>query len=470
MSLNRFKVQRGHIIRKISNDYQLKRFVSSDWHEKYFSIEGADGLRIERATQTWHLLIKINGKMYHRTFGHYPEVSLAVAISKAKQAKEDILSGKFDNRPPVSKKKASSGTRRKKIILVDDLAPEYFHYKLSVLQSQKTNKNPVSTVRRMETHYTNYIRPVIGMLPPDKITNDEVHKILASIQDSATTRKKTKDVMSLMYKWFVNAGYLPLSKSNLDWEGIKGALLPCSSVARNYPRLALADVPRFVAMVLEPVETDRDFMTSCATLLLLLTAQRCGSLLCPDRTPVGDALQRFAKWRDIDFEKKIWTIPAECLKVTLSSRNTMRPPLRIPLAEQTIDVLYNIKEYWLKRGFGLEPEDFVVPKVDDPAIPHKSFTVRELIHALHTKDIAQGGKGFFDPEQPGRIATTHGFRSDFQDWCLSRRYDILLTEKALAHEGRDKVQQAYQRDDLLEERREMMQAWADYCWSQAPEQ
>jgi integrase len=463
--MSSFKKQRGRRISKINDEYNLKRFVSSDWDEKTFSIEGVDGLRIVRATQAWHLCFVHNGKQYHKTFGNYPAVSLAEAINRAKQAKEDICNGKIQKKPAAAKRKALPAATRKKIILVDDLAAEYFHYKLALLKSQKTNKNPVSTVARMEAHYQKYIKPVIGMLPPNKITSQEVAQILSSITNSENTRKKTKDVLSLMHSWFTVRGYIRLDESIIDWRRVKSVLPPCTSVAKKFPRLAIEDVPRFVAMVLQPAASDRDFMTACATLLLLLTAQRCGSLLCPDRTPEGDALQRFSKWKDIDFERRIWSIPPECMKVTLSSKNTLRPPMRIPLSAQTAVVLNSIKKYWRSRGYNPDPDDFVLAKVDDPALPHKSFTVRLFIHELHTKDIEQGGRGFFDPEQPGRIATTHGFRSDFQDWCMSRNYPIILTEKALAHESRDSVQQAYQRSDLLEERRAMMQDWADYCWS-----
>ncbi|HQT96109.1 MAG TPA: hypothetical protein PK435_15880, partial [Thermoanaerobaculaceae bacterium] len=63
---------------------------------------------------------------------------------------------------------------------------------------------------------------------------------------------------------------------------------------------------------------------------------------------------------------------------------------------------------------------------------------------------------------PGRTATAHGFRSSFRDWCSEKGYPRDLAERALAHTVQNKVEAAYHRTDLLEQRRPLMQAWADF--------
>jgi integrase len=61
-------------------------------------------------------------------------------------------------------------------------------------------------------------------------------------------------------------------------------------------------------------------------------------------------------------------------------------------------------------------------------------------------------------------ATVHGFRSTFRDWAAERTaYPRELAEAALAHTNADKVEAAYLRSDLIEKRRGLMQAWADFC-------
>ena len=60
----------------------------------------------------------------------------------------------------------------------------------------------------------------------------------------------------------------------------------------------------------------------------------------------------------------------------------------------------------------------------------------------------------------GRLATAHGFRSSFRDWCSEQGYARDLAERALAHTVQNKVEAAYHRTDLLDQRRPMMDAWA----------
>ncbi|MEC8821831.1 MAG: integrase, partial [Pseudomonadota bacterium] len=61
-----------------------------------------------------------------------------------------------------------------------------------------------------------------------------------------------------------------------------------------------------------------------------------------------------------------------------------------------------------------------------------------------------------------RVATAHGFRSSFRDWCSKHGYSRDLAERALAHSIQSKAEAAYHRTDLLEQHRPMMQAWADF--------
>ena len=62
----------------------------------------------------------------------------------------------------------------------------------------------------------------------------------------------------------------------------------------------------------------------------------------------------------------------------------------------------------------------------------------------------------------GGTASIHGFRTSFKTWATDNAFDDLLSEQALAHIDRDKVRAAYQRSDMLERRRELMQSWADF--------
>ncbi|WP_442792367.1 tyrosine-type recombinase/integrase, partial [Ralstonia sp. AU12-08] len=67
-----------------------------------------------------------------------------------------------------------------------------------------------------------------------------------------------------------------------------------------------------------------------------------------------------------------------------------------------------------------------------------------------------------ESDTPGRIATAHGFRSSFRDWASENGYARDLAERALAHTVANKVEAAYHRTDLLEQRRPLMEAWAQH--------
>ena len=67
-----------------------------------------------------------------------------------------------------------------------------------------------------------------------------------------------------------------------------------------------------------------------------------------------------------------------------------------------------------------------------------------------------------ESDVPGRVATAHGFRSSFRDWCSEQGYSRDLAERSLAHTIKDKVEAAYHRTDLLEQRRELMNAWENF--------
>ncbi|MGL6356450.1 tyrosine-type recombinase/integrase, partial [Aeromonas veronii] len=69
---------------------------------------------------------------------------------------------------------------------------------------------------------------------------------------------------------------------------------------------------------------------------------------------------------------------------------------------------------------------------------------------------------------PGRLATAHGFRSSFRDWCSEQGYARDLAERALAHTVQNKVEAAYHRTDLLDQRRPMMNAWAQFVSGDLP--
>lgn len=141
---------------------------------------------------------------------------------------------------------------------------------------------------------------------------------------------------------------------------------------------------------------------------------------------------RAATWQEIDFKNTVWVIPADRMKAGVQHR--------IPLSRQATRILDKQRGLHAELIFpsptGKTPSDMILT----------SFLRRQNAPS----------------DVENRSATAHGFRSSFRDWASENGYRKDLAERAFAHAVENQVEAAYHRTDLLEERRAMMQAWADH--------
>jgi integrase len=148
----------------------------------------------------------------------------------------------------------------------------------------------------------------------------------------------------------------------------------------------------------------------------ILTAARSGEVLG-------------VRWREIDFDARIWTIPPERMKAVHE--------LRVPLSKRAVAILNKMNE----------------ARIGDHVFPG---AVRDRPLSVMAMDMVL--------RRMGQDVTVHGFRSSFRDWAGNEtNFPRGLAEHALAHVLGDKAEQAYRRSDALEKRRKLMDAWAAYC-------
>ena len=195
------------------------------------------------------------------------------------------------------------------------------------------------------------------------------------------------------------------------WSGHLEEALPAKTrVTKHYTALPYADMPTFVAEL-----TKQRGVSPKALGFLILTAARSGEV-------IG------ARWDEIDLDKKLWVIPAERMKE--------KKEHRVPLVERALAIL---KELPHEGDFV-----FIGARRNMP-LGKNSFL--KLIWAMTRDDI-----------------TVHGFRSSFRDWAgETTAFPADICEVALSHAVGGKVQTTYQRGDLLEKRRKLMEAWAAFC-------
>ena len=138
-----------------------------------------------------------------------------------------------------------------------------------------------------------------------------------------------------------------------------------------------------------------------------------------------------ARWTEIDEDRAIWVIPPERMKAGKEHR--------VPLSKQALSI---VSQQRIFQGVS----SFVFPG-QRPG-NHLSSSAMEMM--LRRMDLGS--------------YTVHGFRSAFRDWAGDEtHFPREIAEAALAHRIGDATEQAYRRADALERRRQLMQAWADYC-------
>ena len=149
---------------------------------------------------------------------------------------------------------------------------------------------------------------------------------------------------------------------------------------------------------------------------LVLTASRSGEV-------------RNADWSEIDWDTATWTIPAAKMKAEREHR--------VPLSDRAMEIL---RDAWALSG----PDGCIFPGPRSGA-PISDMGLTQL---LRREKID---------------AVPHGFRSSFRNWAAEKSgASWAVCEASLAHSIGSSTEQAYMRSDLLDQRRELMQAWADY--------
>jgi integrase len=261
-----------------------------------------------------------------------------------------------------------------------------------------------------------FVYPALGALPVQAVDVGLVMKVLEPIwREVPETASRVRGRIESVLDWASARGYRT-GENPARWRGHLENLLPKKSRVKrveHHAALPYAELPGFLAELRQQQEV-------CAKALefAILTAGRTGEV-------VG------AQWAEIDLAARLWTVPAERMKAGKEHR--------VPLSEPALAVLEAMGE--IRTGV------FVFPggRGDRPL---GETAMRSLLQRL------------------GGDATTHGFRSTFRDWAAERTsFPREVAEMALAHSVGVAVEQAYRRTDLVERRRQLMEAWARYCGS-----
>ncbi|MDR0564943.1 MAG: tyrosine-type recombinase/integrase [Azoarcus sp.] len=259
-----------------------------------------------------------------------------------------------------------------------------------------------------------YASPYFGKMPVSRITTPIVLQALVAIWNTKTeTASRLRGRIERVLSFATVRGYRR-GENPARWDGHLQELLPRPSRikrVRHYPSMPYWEVGLFFGQLCLSVD-----IGAMALGFTILTASRTSESL-------------YARWQEIDFEGRVWRIPGERMK---NGR-----PHSVPLADATLSIL--------RRQFGLHPE-WIFPGVGRSRPLHSSSMLSVLAR--------MGLRG----------VTVHGFRSSFRVWAAEKTaYPREVVEMALAHRQTSATEEAYQRSDLFERRRELMRDWAKWC-------
>ena len=202
------------------------------------------------------------------------------------------------------------------------------------------------------------------------------------------------------------------------WGGYLSTQLPSPKKIgeqKHHPAVPYADMDGFMKNL-----RDNASVSAKALEFLILTAVRSGSV-------------RQADWAEIDLRNKLWIIPAAHTKA--------RQEHRVPLPDQAIQLLKSLPR--------IEGYTKVFPSPRGGAL--SDMALSELMRGMREKGLLK------------TEAVPHGFRSTFRDWAAEQTgYSDEIRKAASGHSVGDAVKEAYQRTDLLEKRRHLMKAWAEF--------
>jgi integrase len=343
--------------------------------------------------------------------GTYPTISLGKAREQAEQCRR-LLSAGIDPIEARREERDAARSEAAKLHTFEQCATAFIESHEVGWRNDKHRAQWRSTLAA-------HAYPIIGRLPVQEVDTELVLKVLKPVwAEKPETASRLRQRIERVLSWAKVRGYRD-GENPAQWRGHLDHLLPAKTKVRrveHHAALPYREIPAFMALLREQTS-----ITACALEFLILTATRTGETLG-------------ARWDEIAIGERRWTIPAGRMKAGKDHR--------VPLSACAVAILKEMAE--------TRQSEFVFPG-SNQGRPLSQMSLAMLLRRM--------GYGH---------VTVHGFRSSFRDWaaeCTSFQREV--AEMALAHAVSDAVEAAYRRGDLLAKRRKLMEAWANFCASDA---
>lgn len=413
-------------IAKPLNDLQVRRITKIGWH----AVGGVAGLLIQVrkpsneggvTPRSWILRIQNEHGRQPIGLGTYPLVTLAEA---REQAKKLVVEAKLGVNLKAKKRNERSAllSAASKNKTFRDCAIAYMQAHESDYTSDKHRKQWPATLEA-------YAYPVIGNMLVSDIAMRDVKNVLeqeTTTSDGQTGKLwfvKTETAKRLLGRIktvldFATVNEYRTGNNPAQWTGYLDTQLPSPKKLQKVEHHPAMPYP-LMGDFMEKLRKNES-ISAKALEFLILTAVRSGSV-------------RMAEWSEFDLDKKLWVIPAEHTKA--------RQEHRVPLQPQAIKLLKSL------------------PVMAGTKIVFASPTGK----ALSDMALSQLMRGMRQHGELTVEAVPHGFRSTFRDWAAEQtNYPDEMRKIASGHTVSDAVKKAYERTDLLDKRRNLMNEWGQF--------
>jgi integrase len=382
--------------------------------EKPYKLKDAHGLYVlvtPSRGRLWRYRYRFSGKVKDLALGEFPSVSLAQARLKRDAAKA-LLN---DGRDPAVHKAAEKALRARRIdeqfnMTFEGIARTW-HEQWSSNKEQSTS---ATTIRRLEKN----VFPWMGQRFIGEIDAPEILAVLRRIEARGIleSARRIKIIIGQVFRFAVSTGLIKHDPSAILRDNQEVLKTP------TVKHMAAVTDPKEIPALLRAIDSySGSFIVKCALQFQALTFVRPGEL-------------RHAEWSEIDFDAAQWAIPANKMK--------MKQPHIVPLSRQSVEILKELRPLTSTRG------KYVFPSHRSATRPMSENTVNAALRRMDIEKDKMCG---------------HGFRAmarTILDEVLQVRPEFI--EHQLAHAVKDPNGRAYNRTAHLDERKKMMQLWANY--------
>ncbi|MBT8573174.1 tyrosine-type recombinase/integrase [Polynucleobacter paneuropaeus] len=354
-------------------------------------------------SKLWKYRYRLNNLENIYSIGRYPTISL-------QEAREEMQRAKHEVKKSISPTKA----RHFKAFQTKQMLSDTFEPIALEWLNKKRGEVSTNYHQQIKNTLTTYVFPDIGQFPIRQLTSADILKILKKVADGGA-----KSVATNLRIWISGIFYYAHSTSRVDSNPV---LMLRGALPRLQPKHHRPLDKNEIAQLTQSLLTyPGNFQTIIAIKLLMLTFLRTGEL-------------RKTKWSEIDFAAKRINVPAERMK--------MRRPHIVPLSEQSIHLLLELKKYTGNR-------EHLFPNMRDPKACMSATTINRALERMGF--AGKDGIGF----------SGHGFRATASTILHEGTHRTEVIEMQLAHKQSNQIRAIYNQAEYFPERTKLMQDWAD---------